>query len=275
LKNEPKIPVAMTIAGSDPSGGAGLQADLKTFAACQVYGFSVVTTIIAQNSARVERVLAVDPAILAAQIHTVVEERRPDALKTGALATARNVKAIAELIRELRLPAPVVDPVMISSSGRHLLDADGEKSLIADLLPLARVVTPNIPEAERLSGLTIDGPAATRAAARAIRKLGARAVVIKGGHPFSGQSAIASLPAIDLFFDGRSFTELPSARFPGDGAHGTGCAFSAAIAAHLARGEALDQAVRLAKRFVTSALRNRIVLGAGRPVLDHFAQFRG
>jgi hydroxymethylpyrimidine/phosphomethylpyrimidine kinase len=267
---EDTIAVAMTVAGSDPAGGAGVQADLKTFAACRVYGFSAITTIIAQNSARVERLAPVEPAMVAAQIATLVEERRPDALKTGALGTAGNVKAIAAAIRELSLPAPVVDPVMLSSSGRRLLDVAGEKSLMADLIPLARVVTPNLSEAEALSGITINGPAAMRAAARAIRKLGARAVVIKGGHSFTGSTAVSGAPATDLFFDGRAFVELSSARIPGDGAHGTGCAFSAAIAAYLARGESLESAIRQAKRFVTRALRGRILLGTGRPMLDHF-----
>jgi len=261
----------MTIAGSDPGGGAGLQADLKTFAACRVYGFSVLTAIIAQNSNRVARMVGVDPAMVAAQISLLAEERRPDALKTGALAMAANVRTIAESIRELRLPAPVVDPVMLSSSGHRLLDLAGEKSLIVDLLPLARVVTPNIPEAERLSGIAIDTPAAMRLAARAIRKLGARAVVIKGGHPFRGAGAFDSSRATDLLLDGRSFIELSSARIPGGGAHGAGCAFSAAIAAHLARGESLECAVRLAKQFMTRTLRRPIRFGAGRPLLDHLS----
>jgi hydroxymethylpyrimidine/phosphomethylpyrimidine kinase len=263
-----RIAVAMTVAGSDPGGGAGLQADLKTFAALKVYGFSAVTAIIAQSSGRVAKVVPVKAALLKTQIETIVDERRPDALKTGVIGTAQNVEAIAKLIRELRLPAPVVDPVIVSSSGRRLIEAAGEKSLRDALIPLACVVTPNVPEAELLSGIEIDSPQAMRAAARQIRKMGARAVVIKGGHPFSGTDG-SNARAIDLLFEGRSFAELTSRRIPGDGAHGTGCAFSAAIAAHLARGSSLEQAVRSAKVFVMRALRRRLMLGTGRPVLDH------
>jgi hydroxymethylpyrimidine/phosphomethylpyrimidine kinase len=267
-----KIPVAMTIAGSDPGGGAGLQSDLKTFAACRVHGFSAVTAVIAQNSARVAAITVVNSIMLSTQIRVLLEERRPDALKTGALASASNVRTVAQCIRELRLPAPVVDPVMLSTSGRRLLSAAGEAALSAELIPLARVVTPNLPEAERLSGLTITSSTAMREAARAIRKLGARAVVIKGGHSFTSAAARGAGPATDLLFDGRGFIELDAPRISGGGAHGTGCAYSAAIAAHLARGESLEDAVRLAKRFVTRALRHRFVLGAGRPLLDHFAK---
>ena len=268
MATKSNIHVALTIAGSDPGGGAGLQADLKTFAACGVYGFSAITAVIAQNSARVARVAPVDAAMLTAQLDTLVEERRPDALKTGALATAANVRAVVDAIGRLRLPAPVVDPVLIASSGARLLDVAGEASLRDLLLPLARVVTPNIPEAEALSGLVIDSRAALVAAARAIRKLGPRAVVIKGGHtrhPPAGR-------AIDVLFDGRTVIEFAAPRLPHGGAHGTGCAFSAAIAAYLARGVELETAVRRAKRFVIRALRARLLLGAGRPVLDHFAR---
>jgi hydroxymethylpyrimidine/phosphomethylpyrimidine kinase len=266
------IPVAMTIAGSDPGGGAGLQADLKTFAALQVYGFSAVTAIIAQNSAHVAQVVPVAPDLLKAQIEMLLEERAPDAIKTGALGSAENVRVVAEVIRSHDLPAPVIDPVLVASSGAHLLDVAGEKSLREDLLPLGRVVTPNLPEAEVLAGIAIDSLVAMRAAARAIRQLGCRAVIIKGGHPFRGAKDSDQLRALDLLFDGRRYLELASPRLPGDGAHGTGCAFSAAIEANLAKGVDLETAVRLAKLFVTRALRRRFVLGPGRPLLDHFAR---
>src|SRR5216684_4396307 len=187
-KSVAKKPVALTIAGSDPSGGAGFQADLKTFAALKVYGFSVITAVIAQNSAKVVRVAPVDAAMVTAQLEALASERRPDALKTGALANAAVVLAVAEAIRALKMPAPVVDPVLIASSGARLLDADGEAAMRALIFPLARVVTPNIPEAEALSGVVIDGREAMRAAARALCRMGARAVVIKGGHPYTGGS---------------------------------------------------------------------------------------
>ncbi len=263
----------MTIAGSDPGGGAGLQADLKTFAAHRVYGFSVITAVIAQNSAQVSRVEPVAASLVMEQIATLVDERLPDAIKTGALGNAEIVGAITQAIRDFKLPAPVVDPVLISSSGARLLNADGENVLRSLLLPLARVITPNVPEAEALAGLAIDGPVAMREAARRLRKLGARAVLIKGGHPFAGGADAIGSTAVDLLYDGRRFTEFSARRIAGDGAHGTGCAFSAAITALLARGEDLEAAVRGAKAFVTRALRNRFILGGpGRALLDHFAR---
>jgi hydroxymethylpyrimidine/phosphomethylpyrimidine kinase len=261
----------MTIAGSDPSGGAGLQADLKTFAALGVYGLSIPTAIIAQNSIRVSRVVAVDADLVTAQIETMVSERTPDALKTGALGSAEIVRSVAEAIQSLHLPAPVVDPVLLSSSGARLLEPKGEQALCDLLMPLARIVTPNLPEAELLSAMEIDGPRAMRAAARAIRRRGARAVVIKGGHPFRGSEDKLPDRIIDLLYDGHHFIELSGRRIPGGGAHGTGCAFAAAIAAHLARGSDIEAAVRGARKFVARALRHGFLLGAGRTILDHFA----
>ena len=223
----------MTIAGSDPGGGAGLQADLKTFAAFRIYGFSIITAVIAQNSVRVSRVQPIDAAMVADQIATLIAERIPDALKTGALANAAVVNAVAKAIEDFALPAPVVDPVLIASSGARLLDEAGERALVTQLFPLARVITPNIPEAATLSGIEIDGPSAMRAAARKLRRLGARVIVIKGGHGFSSDHAAgvtrksaSVIQSTDLLFDGRSFTEFTARRIAGDGAHGTGCAFS-------------------------------------------------
>jgi hydroxymethylpyrimidine/phosphomethylpyrimidine kinase len=266
-----RIRVAMTIAGSDPSGGAGLQADLKTFAALQVYGLSVVTAVVAQNSARVSRVQAVEPNMVAAQLETVVAERMPDGLKIGALASTGVATIVAKSVESLGLPAPVLDPVLVASSGMRLLEPAAERVLCAQLIPLAALVTPNIPEAEVLSEIEIDGMVAMRRAARKLHKLGPRAVLIKGGHspatPGDGRRA----KVVDLFFDGRRYIEFTAPRISGEGAHGTGCALSAAIAAWLARGVGLEAAINLAKRFVTRALRNTLLLGNGRRVLDHFA----
>jgi hydroxymethylpyrimidine/phosphomethylpyrimidine kinase len=258
------IPAALTIAGSDPSGGAGIQADLKTFAALRVYGFSAITSVIAQNSSRVDSVEPVSAAMVAAQIAAIAAQKRPGAVKTGALASAAIVQSVARTIRRLRLPAPVVDPVMISSSGKRLLEKAGEESIRSRLMPLARVITPNIPEAEALSGMRIDGIDSMRKAAIALREGGAHGVVIKGGHLEAGA------PVIDLFYDGRRFVELESSRIEGgQDVHGTGCAFSAAIAAYLARGESLENSVRRAKAFITRALRRQLRIGKGRPMLDH------
>jgi hydroxymethylpyrimidine/phosphomethylpyrimidine kinase len=261
-----KHPIALTIAGSDPGGGAGLQADLKTFAALGAYGYSVITEVIAQNSFRVADVENVSPEMVEAQLDTLALECVPRAIKTGALANAAIVKAVARAIERLKLPAPVVDPVIVSSSGALLIGPKGERAIRKRLIPIARIVTPNIAEAEVLARIRIDSDAAIREAAIKIVKLGARAVVIKGGHRKDNASAT------DLFYDGRRFIELKSPRIAGGGAHGTGCAFSAAIAAHLARGASLEAAVRGAKRYVTAALKHSFKLGKGRALLDHFAR---
>jgi hydroxymethylpyrimidine/phosphomethylpyrimidine kinase len=272
VKGTGKKIVALTIAGSDPGGGAGIQADLKTFAALGIYGYSAVTAIIAQNSSTVARVTPVAPAMVTAQIETLAAERRPAAIKTGALGSRKIVEAVAAAITRLGLPAPVVDPVLISSAGVRLLAPAGERALLNRLLPLARIVTPNLPEAQALTGVGDASPAAIRAMAHALGQAGARAVLIKGGH--RGPSGEARAESIDLFYDGHRFVELRAKRIPGAEAHGLGCALSAAIAAYLAHGMDLLDAVRRAKRYVTVALRASFRLGAGRAVLDHFARSR-
>jgi hydroxymethylpyrimidine/phosphomethylpyrimidine kinase len=270
VKKAGKKNVALSIAGSDPGGGAGIQADLKTFAALGVYGYSAITEVIAQNSSAVDSVVPVEPAMVRAQIETLIAERRPDALKTGALGSAKIVTTVADAISRLDLPAPVVDPVLVSSAGARLLDPAGERALLRRLLPLARIVTPNLAEAQALSGVDGASPEAIRAMARALGRAGARAILIKGGH--QGSSDAASAQSVDLFYDGHEFIELRAARIPGGGAHGLGCALSAAIAAYLARGTDLISAVRGAKRYVTAALRASFRLGTGRAVLDHFVR---
>jgi hydroxymethylpyrimidine/phosphomethylpyrimidine kinase len=231
-----------------------------------VYGYSVITEVIAQNSSRVADVENVSPEMVEAQLNTLALECTPRAVKTGALANATIVKAVARAIERLKFPAPVVDPVIVSSSGALLIGPKGERAIRKRLIPIARIVTPNILEAEVLARIRIDSEKAIREAAIKIMKLGARAVVIKGGHSKDKRSAT------DLFYDGRRFIELKSPRIAGGGAHGTGCAFSAAIAAYLARGTSLEDAVRGAKRFVTAALRHSFKLGKGRALLDHFAR---
>ncbi|HZP45798.1 MAG TPA: bifunctional hydroxymethylpyrimidine kinase/phosphomethylpyrimidine kinase [Candidatus Binataceae bacterium] len=265
-----RLKVALAIGGSDPGGGAGIQADLKTFAACGVYGYSALTAVIAQNSSRVNEVAPVDARLLRSQLALLVEEYPPDAVKIGALATAANVRAVARAIAELKLPNPVIDPVMVSTSGVALLDKAGAAELISELLPRAALVTPNLPEAEALGGMAIASAAAMRAAARAIRRLGPRAVLIKGGHPLRRADGRGNDRIVDLLFDGRRFVEFSGARI-GAGAHGTGCAFAAAITAFMARGFDLEDAIRRARRFMNSALRESFTLGGGRPLLDHFA----
>ncbi len=265
-----KHPVALTIAGSDPGGGAGIQADLKTFAALGVYGYSVITDVIAQNSFRVAETNPVAPALVIAQIESLAAECLPRAIKTGALGNAAIVKAVARAIVKLAMPAPVVDPVIIASSGTRLLEAAGERAIRDLLIPLASIVTPNIAEAEAITAIRIDTDVAIREAARRIVAMGARAVVIKRR---TSQERRAREREVDrpVLRRAADSPELTSNRIPGGGAHGTGCAFSAAIAAYLARGKNLEEAVRSAKRYVTRALKHRFSLGKGRAVLDHFA----
>lgn len=259
--------IALTIAGSDPSGGAGIQADVKTFAALGVYGYSAITSVIAQNSSVVRAAAPVDAAMVAAQIETLAAERRPDAIKTGVLGNAAIVEAVAGALARLGLPAPVVDPVLISTAGARLLDQAGERALLGRLVPLARIVTPNLDEARALSGIEGSSAAAIRDMARALHAAGAQAVLIKGGHLDSPAEAV------DMLYDGRNFVVLRAARIAGDGAHGLGCALSAAIAAYLALGVELADAVRRAKEYVTAALAASFRIGTdGRAVLDHFAR---
>lgn len=256
-------PIALSIAGSDPSGGAGLQADLKTFAALGVYGLSAVTLITAQDSSQVYATQVLEPALVTAQIRAAISQARPGGVKIGALGDAGIVEAVAATLAELSLDALVLDPVILSSSGARLLSEAGEAMMCRELLPAVAVLTPNLREAAAISGIAVTGEAAMREAARIIHGMGPRVVVIKGGHLAAGT------PALDLYFDGRAFESIEAPRLPGADPHGTGCAFSAAIAAWLARGETPLSAVRHAKRFVTGAIAHSFVLGHGRPLLNH------
>ena len=268
--------VALTIAGSDTSGGAGLQADLKTFASLGVYGLSVTTAITAQSTVGVVDAAALSADLVTAQIEAVAGDIDVHAVKTGMLGTAAIVEAVAAAIQDLELPFVVVDPVLSSSRGDRLLDDDGVQMLRTELLPLAHVVTPNVPEAEVLSGKRIDSDDDLKEAARRIHGMGAAAVVITGGHrpradghqpPATGHRPPE---VIDVLFDGSRFLEFHTARVDSGSAHGTGCAFAAAIAAYLALGRPLDDAAERAQRYVAAAIRNRLVIGHGQALLNHF-----
>jgi hydroxymethylpyrimidine/phosphomethylpyrimidine kinase len=256
---------ALTIAGSDSGAGAGIQADLKTFAALGVYGTSAITAITAQNTVGVTRVLALHPDLVAAQIDAIVEDIGAHALKTGMLADRAIIDVVGKKIRQHRLKNLVVDPVMVATSGDLLIKKNAVAEIRTKLIPLATVVTPNLPEAEQLTGKPLRTWDDIEGAARDIVALGARAVVIKGGHRRG--------PAIDLFFDGRKFHALNAPRIRTKNTHGTGCTFSAAIAAGLARGENLERAVRLAKNYVTAAIRAGFRIGSGHSPVHHFQQF--
>jgi hydroxymethylpyrimidine/phosphomethylpyrimidine kinase len=260
---------ALTIAGSDSGGGAGIQADLKTFAAFGVYGTSAITAVTAQNTLGVTTAAALSADLVTAQIEAIAGDIRIDATKIGMLATAAIVEAVASAIDELDLPLVVLDPVMVSSSGERLLDDDGIRALRVLLLPRARVVTPNLPEAEVLSGCRIATTDDRRRAAERIHEFGAAAVVITGGHD-------EGTDVVDLLFDGTSFTELktPRAATGSHGLHGTGCAFASALTAGLALGEPLAIAAGRAQRYVAGAITHSVAIGQGARVLDHFWQSR-
>jgi hydroxymethylpyrimidine/phosphomethylpyrimidine kinase len=256
-------PVALTIAGSDPSGGAGIQADLKTFYRFGVYGAAVPTLITVQNSMRVSRVEVLAANLVQEQIEAVLEDIPPQAAKTGALGSAEIVRVVARTAEGGSFPL-VVDPVIASTRGHGLLDDDAVAALRHELLPHAALLTPNIPEAEALSGMRIAGDEDLRRAVCRLREMGARAVLVKGGHREGN--------AIDILFDGAEWHEFRAPRIDTRHTHGTGCTYSAAIAALLARGEALVDAVAKAKRFVHEAIRTAPGLGRGAGPLNHFAE---
>ena len=252
--------VVLTIAGSDSGGGAGIQADLRTFAAHGLHGTSAITAVTAQNSVAVLDWVALEPRMVVAQIEAVASDMPVAAAKTGMLATAAIVVAVAEAVERLRLPLLVVDPVMVAKSGDRLLDADAE-SAYRRLIPLATVLTPNLPETEALLGRAVRTLADMREAARALHAMGPRAVVVKGGH-LEGD-------AVDVFFDGRALEELSAPRIATANTHGTGCTYSAAIAARLALGDPLLEAVRGAKAYLTEAIRRSYSVGRGHGPVDH------
>ena len=251
----------MTIAGSDSGGGAGIQADLKTFQALGVYGASTLTAITAQNTVGVIAVHEIPTDVVAAQIDAVVSDIGVDAAKTGMLSSAEIIATVADRVRHWQLDRLVVDPVMVAKSGDRLLREDAVQTLIQHLLPLAMVLTPNLPEAEVLVGRSLHSDEEIRQAARDIVDLGARAVVMKGGHREGD--------ATDLLFDGHSFAAFSSERVDTPNTHGTGCTFSAAIAAGLARGLSLVDAVGQAKHYVSEAIRRSRPLGTGHGPVAH------
>ena len=256
---------ALTIAGSDSGGGAGIQADLKTFAALGVYGTSVITALTAQNTVGVDGVYAIPPEFVGLQIDSVVRDIGADAVKTGMLSNRRIIETVAAKVAEHGLRPLVVDPVMVAKSGDALLEPEACDALVTLLLPLASVVTPNLPEAEVLCGFSITDMDGMRRAARAIHERGPRSVVVKGGHlPGTGFST-------DLFYDGERFEELSEKRIDTRNTHGTGCTFASAIAARLALGDEMLDAVRAAKRYVTGILAasSGLRIGHGHGPMNH------
>jgi hydroxymethylpyrimidine/phosphomethylpyrimidine kinase len=255
------VKVALTIAGSDSGGGAGIQADLRTFAAHGLHGASAITAVTAQNTVAVVDYVALEPRMVVAQIEAVASDMPVAAVKTGMLANRPIVEAVAEAVARLRLPHLVVDPVMVAKSGDRLLDLAGAAACRERLFPLAEVVTPNLAEAEALLGRPVRSVEAMAQAARDLRALGPRTVLVKGGH-------LEGNP-VDVFFDGQRTEELGGPRIATRNTHGTGCTLSAAIAARLALGQEPLEAARGAKAYLTEALRGAYALGRGAGPVDH------
>jgi hydroxymethylpyrimidine/phosphomethylpyrimidine kinase len=262
------LPVALTIAGSDSGGGAGIQADLKTFAALGVHGTSVITCLTAQNPKRILGLQPSEPFMVSAQLGAVFMEWRPQAVKTGMLFSAEIVGEIVKFLTQSKTRPPlIVDPVLSATSGARLLEPEAVEALKQRLLPLATLVTPNIPEAEALTGLDIGEPEDMRRAARLLRKNFGCPALIKGGH------LAEACDAVDIFYDGKTELLLSAPFIKGVSAHGSGCTFSAAIAAYCAHGHVLSQAVRLAKEYITNAMAHSVAAG-GHDVLNYFWKAR-
>ena len=256
------VPRAMTIAGSDSGGGAGIQADLKTFAALGVFGTSALTAVTAQNTLRVTDALELPTSLIRSQIDAIMADIGTDAVKTGMLSSSAVIEAVADKIQEYDLRRLVIDPVMVAKGGDRLLQEEAAETLRNVLIPLAQVVTPNGPEAEVLTGRRIEALDDARDAARELVGMGARTAVVKGGH-FDG-------PATDIMYDGNEFRAFTSQRVETTSTHGTGCTFASAIAAGLAKGISVRDAVSQAKRYVTATIRQAFPMGAGHGPLNHF-----
>jgi hydroxymethylpyrimidine/phosphomethylpyrimidine kinase len=252
----------LTIAGSDSGGGAGTQADLRTFCRLGAYGMAVVTAVTAQNTLGVQGVYGIPADAVALQLEAVLSDLGADAVKTGMLYSAEIVGVVAEKLREHRIPRVVVDPVMAAESGTRLLSEKGVEAMRELLLPVATVVTPNLAEAGALTGERVETLSEMRRAAGRIHEMGAEWVVIKGGH-------LREEP-IDLVYGGTGYVELEGERVLGTSVHGTGCTFSAALTVGMARGMTVAEAVLIAKRFVARSLATPLRLGKGRPIANQF-----
>lgn len=253
----------LTIAGSDSGGGAGVQADIKSLSANGVFAMSVITAVTAQNTEEVTEVFELPPAIIAAQIDAVFDDFEVSAVKTGMLGSAAIVETVAAMLKPQNVANLVVDPVMISKSGHTLLKPDAIGTLKTTLFPLALLVTPNVYEAQQLSGIEIKSLADARRAAKVIHGFGCKQVLIKGGHLLAER-------ATDLLYDGRFFNVFKGEFIETSHTHGTGCTFASAIAAHLARGKSVSDAVHTAKTYLTEAIRHGLAIGHGHGPTDHF-----
>jgi hydroxymethylpyrimidine/phosphomethylpyrimidine kinase len=259
---------ALTIAGSDSGGGAGIQADLKTFQELQVFGMSAITAVTAQNTLGVHGVFPMSPAAVAQQIEAVGSDLGVDAVKTGMLFSSDIIIATAKQIKRFGWRHLVVDPVMIAKGGASLLQQEAVRALREHLLPLSEIVTPNIPEAEVLAGIPIRTLEDKREAAKRIASFGAANVIIKGGHDTGSDDVL------DMFYDGSGFTSLMGKKVQTDHTHGTGCTFSAALTAELAKGAGVHEAVQTAKAFIQAAIEDSLEIGGGHGPTNHWAYGR-
>ncbi|MDP4110340.1 MAG: bifunctional hydroxymethylpyrimidine kinase/phosphomethylpyrimidine kinase [Bacillota bacterium] len=252
----------LSIAGSDCSGGAGIEADLKTFSAHGVYGMCVIVSVVAENTSRVIDIQDITPDMIEKQIDAVFEDIGADAVKVGMLSSPECMKAVARKLKQYKPQNVVIDPVMYAKNGCPLMNPDAVGTLIKEIIPLAFVLTPNIPEAEKISGIKIEGAEDMERAARLINAMGAQNVIVKGGH--------AAGNALDVLFDGREFHRFTADRVKTKNTHGTGCTFSSAIASNLALGRDIITSVRLSKRYVTTAIEHALPLGHGCGPTHHF-----
>ena len=255
--------VALTIAGSDSSGGAGIQADLKTFQAHGVFGMSVITAVTVQNTQKVYDIQEMMPQIVYDQIMCLFDDADIHAVKIGMVSSIPLIESIASALKKINSPPIILDPVMISKSGYRLLNADAQAALIKNLFPLAEVVTPNIHEAEALTGMKIGSTDKMKKAANDILQLGAKKVVVKGGH-------LGEKHATDILFDGHEYNELNSQRIDTKNTHGTGCTFSSAITANIALGKDFFTSVSVAKTYITGAIKHSLAIGKGCGPTNHF-----
>ena len=260
--NQPTPPIVMTIAGSDSGAGAGIQADLKTFAAHNVYGTSILTAVTAQNTTGVIDVQELSVTMIAHQIQAVMEDMHVQAVKTGMLSSSGIITQVVSSLKQYGVQQLVVDPVMVAKGGDKLLQDEAIQTLKEELLPHALVLTPNIPEAEVLTGLPIKTMTDARRAAKTLISMGPKTVVVKGGHR-KGKP-------IDIFYDGTSYYEFTADRITTTSDHGTGCTFSAAITANLAKNLSVKDAVEQAKTYVSASLRSAYPVGRGHGPLNHF-----
>lgn len=258
-----EFPIALTIAGTDPTGGAGVLTDIKAFQSREVYGMSAVTSLTAQNTLGVQDVFNIPEAFLDSQLKSIFDDEIPDAVKSGMIATPGMMKVVKKYVEKYQIPY-VIDPVMIATSGDNLISEDAIDYLRTSLLPTAVCVTPNITEAERLSGITIETEAdVKRAAAVFINELGVKSVIIKGGH-LKGD-------AVDYLFTENNMEKLSSERIDTNHTHGTGCTFSAVITAELAKGRSLESAFKTGKHYITDAIKNTPGIGRGNGPVNHFS----